>query len=222
LDVGGTHKEVVINQAKAPMESLKPMIVMDSQGRQGVVESDVIPAKQSGSQVLIRFESMPPMAVPADMLILRRDGHYELPLSVAELAAQANPASSKQSTVIPILEEEVHIGKHQVETGKVRVKKVVQEKQEWVDVPLMREAIEIKRVPINRPVDSPVAVRKERETIIVSLLEEVLVVQKQLVLKEEIHITTQRSEHHQPQQVTLRREEVLVEPVETESSPVQP
>jgi stress response protein YsnF len=42
-------------------------------------------------------------------------------------------------------------------------------------------------------------------------MEEVLVVQKQLILKEEVHIRKRRIETHQPQQVTLRREEAHID-----------
>jgi stress response protein YsnF len=44
-------------------------------------------------------------------------------------------------------------------------------------------------------------------------VEEVLVVEKRLMLREEIHIRQQRIETHQPQRVTLRSEEVQVERV---------
>lgn len=145
-----------------------------------------------------------------------------LPFSVAELTAETIQDGTNQTIVIPLIEEELLIKNRQVETGKVRIKKIVQEKQELVDVPLVSEEIEVKRVPINRPVDSPVAVRTEGDTLIISLLEEVFVVQKQLLLKEEVHITTKRSERHQLEQVTLRREEVIVEPVAPEIIAVQP
>jgi uncharacterized protein (TIGR02271 family) len=204
------------------MESQKLFTVIDSTGRQGVVESDAISAMPSGSQVLIRFEGIQPIAVPVEMIRLRTDGDYELPFSVAELTAQPMQAGTNQTIVIPIIEEEVLIKKRQVETGTVRIKKIVQEKQELVDVPLVDEEIEIKRVPINRPVDRPVAVRQEGNTTIVSLLEEVFVIQKQLLLREEVHITTKRSERHQPTQVTLRREEVIVEPAEAEITTIRP
>ncbi|CAN5651039.1 hypothetical protein BH10CHL1_BH10CHL1_26590 [soil metagenome] len=204
------------------MESQKPIIVIDGTGRRGVVESDAMPAMQSSAQVLIRFENMQPLAVPVDMLVLRADGHYDLPLNAAELTAKASQDETNQTFVIPVIEEEVLINKRQVETGKIRVKKVVQEKQETIDVPLLSEEVEIKRVPVNRPVDSPVAVRREGDTLILSLLEEVLVVQKQLLLKEEVHITTKRSERHQTEQVTLRREEVIVEPVDLKTANGQP
>jgi hypothetical protein len=47
--------------------------------------------------------------------------------------------------------------------------------------------------------------------VIVSLLEEVLVVEKRLLLKEELHIRKRRAETHQPQQVTRRHEEARIE-----------
>jgi stress response protein YsnF len=47
----------------------------------------------------------------------------------------------------------------------------------------------------------------------ISLVEEVLVVEKRWMLREEIHIRTQRLETHQPQRITLRSEDVHVERV---------
>ena len=47
--------------------------------------------------------------------------------------------------------------------------------------------------------------------VIVTELEEVLVVEKRLLLKEELHIRQQRVETHQPQHITLRSEEALIE-----------
>lgn len=204
------------------MESPKPVIVIDSAGRQGIVEADSMLSRQNGAQLIVRFEGMQPMAVPLDMLILRTDGQYELPLNVADLTASPSPEAMKQTTVIPLMAEEVLVSKRQVETGRVQVKKIVHETQELVDVPLLREKVEITRVPLNRPVDSPVPVRYDGDTMIISVLEEVLVIQKQLLLKEEIHITSKRLAYHQPEQVTLRREELLVEPVETASTEAQP
>ena len=57
-------------------------------------------------------------------------------------------------------------------------------------------------------------VREENGTTIVSVVEEVLVVEKRWMLREEIHIRQQRIETHQPQHIyTLRSEEVQVEHV---------
>jgi hypothetical protein len=47
--------------------------------------------------------------------------------------------------------------------------------------------------------------------MIVPVLEEVLIVEKRLMLKEELRITKRQSETHQSQRVILRREEAVVE-----------
>jgi uncharacterized protein (TIGR02271 family) len=113
--------------------------------------------------------------------------------------------------VIPVIDEQLRVHKREVVTGKVRVKKVMQEREEVVDEPLLSEDVEVKRVPIDRWVDSPVSVRQEGDTLIIPLLEEVLVVEKRLCLKEEIHVTRRRSESHRPERVVLRSEEALVD-----------
>ena len=79
----------------------------------------------------------------------------------------------------------------------------------------MREEVEVERVPIRRVVDGPVPIRDEDGTTIIPILEEVLVVEKRLMLKEELHIRKHRVETHQPQRVTLRREEARIERLHT-------
>jgi len=64
---------------------------------------------------------------------------------------------------------------------------------------------------VDRVVAGPVPVRHEGDTMIVPVLEEVLVVEKRLVLKEELRVTRRRVETREPQTVTLRREDVVVE-----------
>ena len=107
------------------------------------------------------------------------------------------------------------MGKRRVETGRgVRVRKTVQERQAVVDEPLAKDEVRVERVKVDRTVEAPVEVRYEGDTMIVPVLEEVLVVQKRLVLKEEIRITRRRSATHAPQRVTLRSEQAQVERIE--------
>ncbi len=120
--------------------------------------------------------------------------------------------TNREEAVIPVLEERLDVGTRRVETGGgVRVRKTVEEREASVDEPLTKEEVEVERVAVDRPVDGPVAVRYEGDTMIVPILEEVLVVEKRLVLKEEIRITRRRRELHAPQRVTLRREHATVE-----------
>jgi stress response protein YsnF len=81
--------------------------------------------------------------------------------------------------------------------------------------------VQVKRVPVNQVVDGPVPVRHVGNTMIVSLLEEVLVVEKRLMLKEELHITREQVETYKPQRVTLRSEEAIIERVEAPSASVR-
>jgi stress response protein YsnF len=100
-----------------------------------------------------------------------------------------------------------------VETGKVRLTKVVHERETLVDEPLFRDEVEVTRVPMQRVVDGPVPVREDNGTTILSVVEEVLVIEKRWMLREEIHLRTHRRETHQPQRITLRSDEVQVERV---------
>jgi len=120
--------------------------------------------------------------------------------------------------VIPVIHEEVEIGKRKVDTGAgVRIHKTAREEEQTVDLPLIEERVEVERVRVDRAVDGPVAVRHVGDTIIVPILEEVLVVQKQLRLVEELHIRKTRTEKHEPQTVVLRKEQAVVERLEGDS-----
>jgi len=93
----------------------------------------------------------------------------------------------------------------------------VHQHEEVVDEPLLREEVEVERVAINRAVDGPVAVRHEGDVMIVPILEEVLVLEKRLMLKEELHIRRRQVKESQPQRIVLRTEEATVERVKDES-----
>jgi hypothetical protein len=55
---------------------------------------------------------------------------------------------------------------------------VVHEREVQVDEPLWCDHVAISRVPMQRVVDGPVPVREENGTTILSVVEEVLVVEK--------------------------------------------
>lgn len=196
------------------MSNPSPNIIFDSSGHRGAVEEERATNAQGEQQLVVRFEGYPPVLIPINVLQLRKDGAYEIPWRVTELAEKSRMHAATEETVIPVLQEEVQVDKRKVETAKVRIKTTVEERQETIDLPLLHEEVEVRRVPINRPVDGPVAMRQEGDTLIVPLLEEVLVVQKQLLLKEEVHISKKRTEQHHPEQVTLRSEQVSVERIE--------
>lgn len=116
-----------------------------------------------------------------------------------------------ESVVIPVIDEQIHIDKRTVETGQVRIVKTVQESEETIDVSLEQEAFDVERVPVNQPVATAPAVRYEGDTIIYPVLQEVVVVEKRLMLVEEVRVTKRRTTTTDQQRVVLRRETVTVE-----------
>lgn len=120
-------------------------------------------------------------------------------------------SSRNDRKIIPVVEEQAVVHKRKKLTEGVRVRTVVREADQVIDEPLASEDIEVERTPLDRWVDGPVPVRQEGDVTIVTLVEEVVVVDKRLRAIEEIRITKRRSVRHEPQQVTLRREEAVVE-----------
>jgi uncharacterized protein (TIGR02271 family) len=112
---------------------------------------------------------------------------------------------------IPVIEEQPFIVKRRKLTGGVRVRTVVHEHEDVIDEPLVSEEVEVERVPLNHWVDAPVPVRQEGDTTIITLLEEEVVTERRLRAIEEVRITKRQLVERNPQRVTLRREEAVVE-----------
>jgi len=115
-----------------------------------------------------------------------------------------------RTLVFPVIQEEAFIDKQVVETGKVQISKRISEHEEVIDVPLFREEVTVERIVVNQYVDQPPQVRHEGDVMIIPVVQEQVVVQKRLVLVEELRVRKQIVETHQPQNVTLRREDVDV------------
>jgi len=194
------------------MQQSDPVSVQDKDGVRGVVIPTAPHTLDSAAQVAVQSEHGTTILVPAALLERQPDGSWYLPGSLTELEQAESKRKAADSTyVIPVIVEEVDIQKRLVETGKVRITKVVHEHESSIQVPLCQEQVHITRVPMERVVDGPIPVRYEGDTVIISRVEEVPVIEKRLVLKEEIHIRRQRLETQQVQHVTLRREDVRVD-----------
>jgi uncharacterized protein (TIGR02271 family) len=120
-------------------------------------------------------------------------------------------ATDETSRIIPVIQEKVVVDKRIVETGVTRIKKEIHEHEETVDLPLIKDEVQVERVLVDQFVEELPEVRYVGETLIVPIMEEVLVVEKRLLLKEELHITKVAKTHHDPKKVTLRSEEVRIE-----------
>jgi uncharacterized protein (TIGR02271 family) len=119
--------------------------------------------------------------------------------------------SKSPETRIPLHEEVVDVAKRTVER-RTQIDKRVHTRTESVETALRREQPTIERVAINRVVAKPPRVRQEGGVLIIPVVEEVAVVERRLVLREEIRIRRQEIVEPFRQDVMLRSEEVVLKP----------
>jgi uncharacterized protein (TIGR02271 family) len=118
----------------------------------------------------------------------------------------------EDAVVIPVVVEELNVTAEAVVRGAVRVNKRVQTVQEVVETSTSVEEVTVERVPVNAFVEgaAPQA-REEDGVVIIPVLEEVLVVEKRLFLREEVRLTKRVTAETSPHSVSLRREVVEIE-----------
>lgn len=118
---------------------------------------------------------------------------------------------TEETVTIPLVEEELAVEKMVVPDGRVEVRTRTEVEKENLDVDLVQQDVEIERIPLNQVVDTAPPVRTEGETTIIPVLEERLVVTKQLILVEEIRMTRKSSVHTHSVSAELRMQRVSVE-----------
>lgn len=116
-----------------------------------------------------------------------------------------------RSAVIPVIHERATVSKRVVETGRVLIAKHVREFEELVDVPHFQEEVKVERVPFDQIIEKAPSVRTEGDLTIIPVVEERYILEKKLVLVEELHIRKERTESHHPQNVKVLKEEVTVQ-----------
>lgn len=126
------------------------------------------------------------------------------------------PVADKQSDVrIPLIEEHLVTGKRRIETGRVRVRTVVDEEQQIVRERLSRDNVEVERVTMDVEVDEVPPVREEDGVTIVPVVREMLVVTKKLILTEEVRLKRVTAWEESAEPVTLRVQRAVIERDET-------
>jgi len=134
--------------------------------------------------------------------------------TTARVGSDAEP----KAEVVSLLAEELSVAKRAVETGRVRLEVVTRTHEELVDELLTDETADVQHVAIGRPIDAIPPVRHEGDTTIVPVVVEELIVQRRLMLKEEIHIRLVRSARRYQERVALRRQEATVTRTATAAS----
>ena len=115
--------------------------------------------------------------------------------------------------VIPLYGEDVSEARRTIERDvRVHVRTVGHD--HLIDEALAHERVDIERVAIGRAIDAAPPVREEGDTTVISIVEEVLVIQRRLVLKEEIRLRRVRTTERHRETVTLREQQAVIERAE--------
>lgn len=118
-----------------------------------------------------------------------------------------------EEAAIPVVEEELAIGKRTVETGGVRVEKEVTARPVEEDVTLHEERVTVDRRPVDRPVGAEDLRAFENQTVEMREMAEEAVVEKRARVVEEVVVGKEARERTEHISDTVRRSDVRVEPL---------
>jgi uncharacterized protein (TIGR02271 family) len=129
-----------------------------------------------------------------------------------------NTANVQSGTVIPVIEEQLQVGKREVERGGARIRSRIVEKPVEASVRLREEHIIVNRHPVNRAVTDADVANFKRGDITVTERSEEAVVGKQARVVEEVEIGKNVTEREETIRDTVKRTEVDIEEINTKTT----
>jgi uncharacterized protein (TIGR02271 family) len=113
-------------------------------------------------------------------------------------------ARENHPDTLQLFAEEALVSRRTMETGRVRIATVTHTRDHLVDEQLARTDVEVERVPVGRVIDAIPPVAGDTDHTIIPIVEETVVVERRLVLKEELHIRRRRTTERFRETVPLR------------------
>ncbi len=113
--------------------------------------------------------------------------------------------------VVPLHAEQLDVTRSKRETGRVHISTVTSFREQAVDEMLAEEHALVERVDVGRIIDAMPDIRQEGEVTIIPVVEEVLVVERRLSLKQEIRVSRVRTTSRHQETVVLRQQQAVVE-----------
>jgi len=146
-----------------------------------------------------------------------------IPTTEQNVQAQTPPAASVERNLanqgeaaLPVVEEQLQVGKRPVQRGGVRVYTHVTQQPVEENVQLREEHVNVERRPVDRPVNPADMAAFKEGTIEVKETAEEPVVAKQARVVEEVVVNKEASERTETVRDTVRRTDVDVQPLGTE------
>ena len=130
------------------------------------------------------------------------------------------PDDPKTDT-LSVVEEKISLTKQAVLTGRVRIATQTETVEHRLPAELSSEEIDVVRVPVDRRVDVAPQVTTEGDLTIIPVVEERLVVTRELYLREEIHIRRVERTETVEVEATTRRQTAQIERFPADPAPFQ-
>ncbi|TJZ91448.1 DUF2382 domain-containing protein [Paracoccus gahaiensis] len=124
---------------------------------------------------------------------------------------EADMADDRDDAVLPVMEERLTITKDRRMTGRVRVSTSTETIDSTLPVELSGTEVHVVRVPIDRRIDEVPEITTSGELTIIPVVEERMVMTRELYLREEIHIRRIDFQDTQEVPVSVRRQTAHVE-----------
>lgn len=122
-----------------------------------------------------------------------------------------NAPPSAEDTRIPLAEETLHVGKRELETSRLRVSLTTETVSETIQQTLLTRSAAVERVAVGREVSAAPQIRQEGDVLVIPVVEEILVIEKRLFLKEEIRIRMTATQEGVDLPVERRVQRAMVE-----------
>jgi len=149
--------------------------------------------------------------IDGQTIYLNVDRHDVPRASQAVSDAMRGLRAGEQRLSIPLVEEQLDVDKRVVELGYVQVRKQVEELLDERSVNLRHQQVEVERVPVDRVIPEMIEPYMDGDIYVVPVIEEEVIVTRQLRLREELRIRRSVSEHTEIVQTPFRRERAAVE-----------
>jgi uncharacterized protein (TIGR02271 family) len=156
-------------------------------------------------------------AVEVPLTVVERVGPDEVRLAISRSALIGGLTSPQGDEVVRLAlhEEIVEAEAAPVQRGTVRIVRRVETIPVADTVQTWQEVVEVERVPINREIATAPGPRTEGDVIIIPVVEEIVVTETRLVLREEVHVRRRRVAEQVQIAAEVRREvvDVVQEPL---------
>lgn len=120
-------------------------------------------------------------------------------------------ADKTERDFIPVVEETATVSTRRVVSGRIRIATQTEEINHLLPTELASVEVDVVRVPIDRRIDTIPDVVTEGEVTIIPVVEERLVVTRELYLREEIHVRRIERTETVDVPATTRRQTVRIE-----------